>query len=105
MSEASLHEYPTFIAAYCDFDPIWVGRTDVDFYLDLARSAGGAVLELGCGTGRILLPTARAGCRIAGLDVAEPMLAECRAKLELEPREVQQRVHLLQASMAGFELE
>src|SRR5438270_11217282 len=32
---------------------------DLPFYLDLARESGGPVLELACGTGRILLPIAR----------------------------------------------
>ena len=34
---------------------------DVDFYRDLARESGGPVLELGCGTGRALLPIVRDG--------------------------------------------
>src|SRR5437667_10178149 len=34
---------------------------DLPFYFDLARKIGGPVLEMGCGTGRVLLPIARAG--------------------------------------------
>jgi 2-polyprenyl-3-methyl-5-hydroxy-6-metoxy-1,4-benzoquinol methylase len=40
----------------------------VAFYVDLCRAAKGQVLELGCGTGRILIPAAQAGCTITGLD-------------------------------------
>src|SRR5258708_6706682 len=40
---------------------------DVPFYLDLARRIGGPVLELACGTGRVLLPIARAGIAIHGV--------------------------------------
>jgi SAM-dependent methyltransferase len=47
---------------------------DVDFYLELARGEGGRVLELACGTGRVLLPLARAGFEATGLDVSQPML-------------------------------
>jgi SAM-dependent methyltransferase len=50
------------------------------FYLDLARQTGGPVLELGCGTGRITVPLARAGIAITGLDVVPEMLAHARAK-------------------------
>jgi SAM-dependent methyltransferase len=52
---------------------------DVDFYVDLARAAGGPVVELGVGTGRIAVPTARAGIRVIGIDSSEGMLAQCRA--------------------------
>jgi 2-polyprenyl-3-methyl-5-hydroxy-6-metoxy-1,4-benzoquinol methylase len=34
---------------------------DLPFYVDLANKFGGPVLEIGCGTGRVLLPIARQG--------------------------------------------
>ena len=48
---------------------------DLDLYLALADRADGPVLELACGTGRVLIPTARAGITITGLDVSPHMLA------------------------------
>src|SRR5215471_18611729 len=55
---------------------------DVGFYQAHLPSAEAAVLELGCGTGRVLIPLA-AGCRaIQGIDVSEAMLARCRQKLQ-----------------------
>jgi SAM-dependent methyltransferase len=53
---------------------------DADFYLDLARETGGPVLEIGCGTGRVLLPIARAGFECVGLDASPAMLDVLRAK-------------------------
>jgi SAM-dependent methyltransferase len=53
---------------------------DVAFYRALAREAGGAVLELGCGTGRALLPIAGDGIPCAGLDASSEMLDALRAK-------------------------
>jgi len=53
---------------------------DIAFYVGRARAARGWVLELGCGTGRITLPLAQAGCRVAGLDLSLPMLRELRRK-------------------------
>jgi SAM-dependent methyltransferase len=47
---------------------------DVAFYLRLARQAMPPVLELGCGTGRIAVPLARAGIQLVGLDSSRPML-------------------------------
>ncbi|MGE5194462.1 MAG: class I SAM-dependent methyltransferase, partial [Deltaproteobacteria bacterium] len=48
-------------------------RADVGFFVDLARETGGPVLELGCGTGRVLIPTARAAIEIVGLDQSPQM--------------------------------
>jgi ubiquinone/menaquinone biosynthesis C-methylase UbiE len=56
------------------------GSQDAAFYLALARESGGPVLELGCGTGRVLLPIARAGIACVGVDASADMLAELRAK-------------------------
>jgi SAM-dependent methyltransferase len=58
-----------------------LGRRDVPFWRNLAAQAGGTVLELGCGTGRISLPLARAGVPLVGIDRSEPMLARARARL------------------------
>ncbi len=52
---------------------------DVDFYVAEARKAGSPVVELGVGTGRIAVPTAKAGIRVIGVDSSEGMLEVCRA--------------------------
>ncbi|MGE4093342.1 MAG: class I SAM-dependent methyltransferase, partial [Candidatus Binatia bacterium] len=68
---------------------------DVQFYVDEARHAGSEVLEIGCGTGRILLPIAQAGVPIVGLDRAPEMFAILRRKLAKCNPETQTRVTLL----------
>jgi SAM-dependent methyltransferase len=50
---------------------------DVDFYVAEARKAGGPVVELGVGTGRIAVPTAAAGVRLIGVDSSARMLEVC----------------------------
>jgi SAM-dependent methyltransferase len=55
---------------------------DVDFYVAQARKAGGPVVELGVGTGRIAVPVAKAGVRVIGIDDSEGMLALCRSRAE-----------------------
>jgi len=77
-------------------------RPDIQFYVDAARQAGGRVLELGCGTGRVLIPTARAGVEITGLDASPHMLAVCRRRLESESSDIRARVHLVQGDMREF---
>ena len=69
-----------------------------------AQALGGPLLELGCGTGRLTLPLARAGHRIVGIDTAPHMLARCRTKLEAEPGPVRDRVTLVEADMTSFDL-
>ncbi|MCL4459570.1 MAG: class I SAM-dependent methyltransferase [Chloroflexi bacterium] len=105
MSKFGGYEDLPFIAEYYDLIPSYVNRPDLDFYLGYSRSADGKILELGCGTGRILIPTAVAGCRIVGLDLSEHMLARCRQKLRGQPREVQERVRLIQGNMTSFDLK
>jgi SAM-dependent methyltransferase len=60
-----------------------VVQDDIPFYVDLAREAGAAghrVLELGCGTGRVTIPIAKAGIDITGLDNSPAMLAVAKRK-------------------------
>jgi SAM-dependent methyltransferase len=50
---------------------------DISFYVDEALSAGGPVVELGVGTGRIAVPTAAAGVAVIGVDSSRGMLEVC----------------------------
>lgn len=54
---------------------------DVDFYLEQVRSPEWEVLELGCGTGRVLLPMAGVCSYIHGVDISEAMVEICKGKL------------------------
>jgi SAM-dependent methyltransferase len=53
---------------------------DAAFYKSMALECGGPVLELGCGTGRVLLPIATQGIACAGVDASPAMLEEFRCK-------------------------
>ena len=55
---------------------------DVDFYVGAAREAGGPIVELGVGTGRIAIPTAQAGVAVIGVDSSPGMLDVCRRRGE-----------------------
>ena len=59
-----------------------VGRRDVPFWRRLAAAQDGRVLELGCGTGRITVPVARAGAAIVGIDRSAAMLAKGKQRLK-----------------------
>jgi SAM-dependent methyltransferase len=93
-----------FVANLYDDVTLYRERIDVPFFVDAAVNAGGPVLELGCGTGRVLIPTARAGVEIVGLDASTHMLGVCRRRLAAEAHEVQSHAQLVQADMRQFEL-
>jgi SAM-dependent methyltransferase len=93
-----------FTAEFYDHVAPYRERTDVAFFVEMAQAAGGPVLEVGCGTGRVLIPIARAGIGITGLDLSPSMLAVCRHNLAQEPAETQARVRLVEGDMRGFDL-
>lgn len=96
------YEEYAFIAELYDYVVPYRTRPDIDFFVEAAQTSGGPVLEVGCGTGRILIPTARAGVDIMGLDLSPHMLQVCRTRLLNEPRAVQSRIRLIQADMRNF---
>ncbi len=79
-------------------------RPDVKLFVDAAVKSGGPVLEVGSGTGRVLIPTARKGIAITGLDLSGHMLDVCRDAVKNEPGEVRQLVDLVQGDMRDFDL-
>lgn len=98
------YEDQEFIAEFYDseYEHLRSKSKDVDFYADCSKGTGGRTLELGCGTGRVLIPTAISGCQITGLDLSPYMLMKCREKLDEQATEVQQRVKLIQGNMTDF---
>lgn len=88
------------------YDSVTLYRTrpDVDFYVEEAHATNGAVLELGCGTGRVLIPAARLGKEITGVDSSARMLAQCRATLDQEPPNVRDRVTLVRMDMRELDI-
>ena len=84
------------LAALYDAFPF---EDDLPLYLELARSQGQHVLEVACGTGRVVVPMVKAGCRVVGIDASPHMLALARSKLEagLEAQ-------LVEADMRTFRL-
>lgn len=69
---------------YAEFYSLWAAdfRKDTTLYLDLAAKYAGQVLEIGCGTGRVLAKLGEAGYEALGVDVSRPMLEVARRRLE-----------------------
>jgi SAM-dependent methyltransferase len=69
-----------------------VARRDVAFWSRLAAAQEGRVLELGCGTGRITVPVARAGVDLVGIDRSAPMLERAARRLRRTRRPLSVRL-------------
>lgn len=57
---------------------------DIPLYLNFAEVVGDPILDLGCGTGRITVPLAKAGWRVTGLDRSSAMLDVARSRIAAE---------------------
>lgn len=97
----SLDLYESF-ARYYD---LWFESMaeDIDFYLSLARGTGGPILECMCGTGRILVPLARQGFQVTGVDRSPAMLDRCTVKVDLLDEETQSRIDVIQGDVRDFD--
>jgi len=93
-----------YVAEYYDAAYNRRNDKDVGFYVNYAKESGGRTLELGCGTGRVLIPTAAAGNEITGLDLSAYMLQVCRKKLEAQPEDVRSRARLIRGDMTDFNI-
>jgi SAM-dependent methyltransferase len=74
--------YPEFVARF--YDPVYArirDGTDNEFYLHLLTSAAGPGLEIGSGTGRLLVEALRRGADVRGIDLSPAMVERCREKL------------------------
>jgi SAM-dependent methyltransferase len=75
---------------------------DLGFYVALARRTGGPVLEVGCGTGRVLVPLAVAGFDVTGIDLDAGMLERARGRIARA--EVGERARVVEADARSFSL-
>ena len=76
---------------------------DIPLYMGFAHRTGDPILEVGCGTGRVLLPLAQAGYHVTGVDVSIAMLSRARAKVEKGG--LSERVRLIQAEAQHLALK
>ena len=87
---------PFYDADYRNYDE------DLDALAMLAAEYGDPLLELGCGTGRVLAPLAAAGHRITGVDISPALLELARQKLTLSGGAAHAR--LVEADLRTLEL-
>lgn len=100
MSSGFVDEYGPVTSRYYDdtYAALRDSSGDANWYLGLAREAKGPVLELGCGTGRVLLPVAREGIACTGLDASPAMLDVFRQK------DPPKNLRLVEGTLQNFDL-
>ena len=79
-------------------------RADVAFYQMLADEQGGPIADLGCGTGRLLVPLAMDGHPIVGVDRSRPMLLRAAQRIRRHKRTLGSRCLLLQGDLRALPL-
>lgn len=76
-------------------------NADIGLILELAEEGDGPILELGCGTGRVVLPLAEAGHNVVGVDISSKLLAVARSKLDAQG--LRNRVKFIQDDLTRFD--
>lgn len=90
---------------YARFYDLDLGNQDEDLFLieQFAARCGSPILELGCGTGRLLIPLARQGYEMTGIDISPAMLEVARRRIAAEG--LTERVSLVQQDMRQLALD
>ncbi|MCA9910627.1 MAG: class I SAM-dependent methyltransferase [Anaerolineae bacterium] len=78
---------------------------DFDFYHQTAQEAGGPILIIGAGTGRIALNLAEAGFDVHGIEQEQAMLERATRRYDAAPKAVQQRTRFIRGDALTIELD
>lgn len=96
--------YDEFTATVYDQEYSISGE-EILFYIDLARQTKEPILELGCGTGAILLPLAERGFSVVGVDSSKFMLSVLRKKIKEKKTVKRERITLFESKMEEFKTQ
>jgi len=103
MMNNRLKRYESFGWDYEFLNPL-TGK-EIAWYVKYAQRIRGPVLELACGSGRILTAIAEAGCEVEGIDLSTGMLKMANERISRLSNEVASRIVLHHADITGFKLE
>lgn len=77
---------------------------DIEFYTNLAKDINTPVLDLGCGTGRLTLPLAKAGHKVVAVDSQQDMLNILQDKMKKEKQEVRNNIQIVKRDIRKLKL-
>ncbi len=78
-------------------------KDDISFYINIAREVGGDILEIACGSGRILIPMAKKGINVVGFDNSMTMLR--LADKKITQNRLKKKIQIFLADMTDFALK
>jgi len=90
------------VVRYYDQTLAITASDDIAWFVSQAQTAGGPVLDLACGTGRIAIALAKAGLEVTAMDSSPGMLAGLRKKLANLPTPVESRITVCEGKMHAF---
>lgn len=96
-----MNEYD-LIAPFYDIEHAHFSE-DLDLYSNFAELCGGKILELACGSGRVMLPLAEEGYEVTGVDTSGRMLD--LARQTLKQAQVESHCTLIQQDMCNLQLD
>jgi len=99
----TLKRYEIFGWDYERHNPL--SEKEIAWYKRFALQTGGPVLELACGTGRLLVDLAKAGYEMEGIDLSPAMLRMTKERISQLPPEVQRRIQFHLVDMSNFLLK
>lgn len=102
MDKIVSNEYTTFFAEF--YDVLHADISDIKALIRIAQKQGPTVLELGSGTGRILIPMAKAGLNVTGIEISQDMIDIANRKLNQEELVVKSRCKILKSDVLDFNL-
>lgn len=79
------------------------GISDLNFYLSELEKLGNDILEIGCGTGRVLIPLAKNGKNIDGIDPDKLRISFLKHKIKDFPREIISNIHVYETDLMNYE--
>jgi len=100
--DKSLKRYELFGWGYELINPL--SDKEVGWYVKFARELNGQVLELGCGTGRLLVEIAKYGFDVEGIDLSKSMLEVAQKRISNLPPEIKARIRIHNLDMTDFQL-
>lgn len=86
------------------YDSIATKTDDSLFFVGVANTIGGPIVDLACGTGRLSFALALAGFEVVGIDRSEPMLAVASHHLARATAEIHRRLRLIRGDMLTYPL-
>lgn len=98
-----LRRYDRFAWAYEYFNSLSAEK--ISWFLKFARQTDGPILELACGTGRMMTILARDGFEIDGIDLSDGMLAIAETNLSTLDKNIRRRINIHKMNICDFHLE